>query len=158
TGGPFRFDFPGVLLFAIFIGSALILLQTVQAMDRAVLPMALGLAVAVLVSAALLVRREGRTPDPLLPLPLLRNPSIWRSDALAGCHGAVLVSLMTFLPIHLRVVHGASAADIGVLLLPMTIGVGIGSLITGRAVSRTGRTAAFPSGGLIPVVLGMLAL
>src|SRR5690606_39213998 len=58
----------------------------------------------------------------------------------------------------LRVVHGASAADIGVLLLPMTIGVGIGSLITGRAVSRTGRTAAFPSGGLIPVVLGMLAL
>ncbi len=44
---------------------------------------------------------------------------------------------------------------IGLLMLPMTIGVGVGAITTARAVSRTGRTAIFPSFGLI-VALGTL--
>ena len=54
------------------------------------------------VSLALLLRQERRTPFPLLPIGLLRQPAIWRSDALAACHGAALVSLITLLPIYLR--------------------------------------------------------
>jgi predicted MFS family arabinose efflux permease len=91
----------------------------------------------------------------LLPIPLLRNPSIWRCNALTACHGAVLVSLMTFLPIYLRVVHGAPASLIGLLMLPMMVGVGVGSMIIGRIVSRTGRTAIFPAIGM-PIVTGSL--
>lgn len=67
----------------------------------------------------------------------------------------MLVSLLTFLPIYLRVVGGASPAETGLLLLPMTAGIGVGAMITGRAVSRTGRTAIFPSLGLIVVVAGL---
>src|SRR3546814_1622532 len=40
----------------------------------------------------------------------------------------------------------------------MTIGVGLGSMVTGRAISRTGRTAIFPSLGLIFVVLGLVVV
>src|SRR3546814_1652729 len=96
---------------AIFIGSALVLLQQMQNFDRDALPAAIGLALLTLASIVLLFRREARTPVPLLPLPLLREPSIWRCDALAACHGAMLVSLMTFLPIYLRVVHGARSEE-----------------------------------------------
>lgn len=155
---PFRFDLLGMLLFASFIGSALVLLQQVQRFDMNLLPTALGLGLLVVVSVMLLIWRERATADPLLPIALLRNPSVWRSDALAACHGAMLVALITFLPIYLRVVHHASSEEIGILLIPMTVGLGIGSMVTGRAVSRTGRTAIFPSFGLIIVLLAMTAL
>ena len=60
--------------------------------------MAVGVAALIALSC-----RERRAPFPLLPISLLRQPTIWRSDALAACHGATLVSLVTFLPIYLRV-------------------------------------------------------
>lgn len=158
SGQAFRFDALGLLLFASFIASALVLVQQLQRFDTIDIPAALALAGIVLASIVLLVWREKRAPDPLLPLPLIRNPSIWRADALAACHGAMLVSLMAFLPIYLRVTYGASPAEIGVLLLPMTVGIGLGSIITGRLVSRTGRTAVFPSWGLVIVLAAMVFL
>jgi MFS family permease len=51
------------------------------------------------------------------------------------------------------VVGGTSAAGTGYLMLPVTAGLGVGSLITGRIVTRTGRTMIFPSIGLIPATL-----
>jgi len=108
----------------------------------------------------LLIRRENRAAFPLLPIGLLRNPTIWRSDALAACHGATLVSLVTFLPIYLRVLRGASPSETGLLLLPLMFGIGAGSMVTGRIVSRTGLTMIFPAVGLIAVTicLGLLGL
>lgn len=158
SGEPFSLDLPGVLLFAAFIASTLVLMEQVRRFDAALLPLILALAALAVGSLVLLIWRETTTADPLLPVALLRNPTTWRSDALAACHGAVLVSLLTFLPIYLRVVGGTSPAETGLLLLPMTIGIGIGSMLTGRAVSRTGRTAIFPSLGLVFVVLGLVAV
>ena len=86
---------------------------------------------------------------PLLPITLLRNPTVWRSDALAACHGATLVSLITFLPLYFRVLRGATPAAMGLMLLPLVFGIGAGSMLTGRIVSRTGLTTIFPSVGLV---------
>ena len=106
-----------------------------------------------------LVRQEQRAAFfPLLPISLLSRPNIWRSDALAACHGATLVSLITFLPIYMRVGQKFSAAETGLMLLPLMFGIGIGSMITGRVVSRTGRTTIFPSIGLIVAALSLVAL
>jgi hypothetical protein len=68
---------------------------------------------------SLLVRQETRAASPLIPLALLRRPTIWRSDALAACHGAALVSLITFLPIYLQVVRGNSPGQTGLRLVPL---------------------------------------
>ncbi|WP_232844965.1 MFS transporter [Paracoccus onubensis] len=158
SGEPIRFDFPGLALFATFVVSALVMLQQVQRFELGSVPVIIVLSLAGIAAIVLLIWREKRAPDPLLPLPLFRNPTIWRSDALAACHGAMLVSLMTFVPIYLRVVHGASPAEIGLMVLPMTAAIGLGSLVTGRIVSRTGRTAIFPSGGLAVVVLVLITM
>lgn len=158
SDAPFRFDVLGVVLFTVFIASALVLLQQIHRVDAVSLSFVLGLASVTVAALVLLIWRERSIANPLLPIDLLRNPVTWRSDALAACHGAVLVSLLTFLPIYLRVVGGASPAQTGLLLLPMTMGVGLGSMITGRAVSRTGRTAIFPSVGLIFAVVGLTIL
>ena len=68
------------------------------------------------------------------------------------------MSLVTFLPIYLRAVRGASPAETGLLLLPLMFGIGIGSLVTGQLVTRTGRTAVFPSYGYVAATAGLLFL
>lgn len=158
SGEPFKFDSLGLLLFATFVGAVLAMVQQAQQFRSDDVGEVTALATLSALAVLLLIWREKRAPDPLLPIPLFRNPSIWRSDALAACHGAMLVSLMTFLPIYMRVTYGATAAEIGVSLLPMTFGVGVGSMITGRIVSRTGRTAIYPSWGLVVVVAMLISL
>ncbi|HWN52860.1 MAG TPA: MFS transporter [Xanthobacteraceae bacterium] len=148
----------GLLLFTIFVTTTLLTLEQAQHVDKSALPLLGGLFAAGVVSLALLVRQESRAPSPLIPLSLLRRPAIWRSDALAAFHGAALVSLITFLPIYLEVVRGLSPGETGLLLLPLTIGIGAGSLLTGRVVSKTGRTTVFPVFGLALVTANLVVL
>jgi EmrB/QacA subfamily drug resistance transporter len=152
------FDSPGLVLFIFFVGPVILALEQVQRMELSATPMALGLLAFGLISLGLLIWQERLTTSPLIPPRLFRQPSIWRSDAMAACHGAALVSLITFLPIYLRAVRGASPAETGLILLPLTAGIGIGSMLTGQMVTRTGYTAIFPSCGLIGATAGLLFL
>ena len=155
---PFRFDWLGLILFATFVWSTLILVEALRGRG----PQTLGVsAILVLIAITAMIGlyiREKRTAQPLLPVTLLENPSIWRADALAMSHGALFVSLIAFVPIYLRAVHGASAAEIGLMMLPMTAGVGFGGFVVGQVVSKTGRTAIFPSLGLMIVGAMLLFL
>lgn len=153
-----RPDPAGFVFFTVFVTATLLALEQAQRADPSAWPMAGGLFATGIVSLGLLVRQENRAPSPLIPLSLLRRPTIWRSDALAACHGAALVSLITFLPIYLEVIRGLSPADTGLLLVPLTIGIGLGSLVTGRLVSKTGLTTVFPVFGLALVSINLVAL
>jgi EmrB/QacA subfamily drug resistance transporter len=155
---PWRADPIGLLLFTIFVVTTLLALERAQRVDLAALPLAAALLVAAILALWLLIIQENRAPSPLIPVALLRQPEIWRSDALAACHGAALVSLITFLPIYLQVVRGESPSTTGALLVPLTVGIGTGSLVTGRLVSKTGLTTVFPIFGLVVITLDMLAL
>ena len=152
------FDIPGLVLFIMFVSPVILALEQLQRMDARTLPMALGLLAFGIFALVLLLWQENRNTAPLIPPRLFKQPSIWRSDGLAACHGASLVSLITFLPIYLRAVRGASPAEIGLLLLPLTFGIGLGSMITGQIVTRTGRTAVFPTYGLMAATAGLLFL
>jgi MFS family permease len=152
------FDAPGLVLFALFVGPVILVLEQVQRMAPHALPMIVGLLVFGIVSLLALIWQERHAVSPLIPPSLFREPSVWRADALAACNGAALVSLITFLPIYLRVVRGASPAETGLLMLPLTFGIGIGSLITGQLVTRSGRTATFPSYGLVAATAGLVLL
>jgi len=153
-----RFDYMGLLLFSCFVISMLFLLQLVQQFDFSLWPQTLALLVVSAISLLLLVFVEHRRPLPLIPVDLFRDATIWRANAMAACHGGILISLLTFVPIYLRVVHEASASETGLLIVPMTVGIGIGSMITGQIVSRTGRTAVMPSWGLALVVIGLITI
>jgi EmrB/QacA subfamily drug resistance transporter len=154
---PWRADPIGLMLFTIFVVTTLLALERAQRVDLAALPLVAALFLAGILSVWLLIVQENRAPSPLIPITLLRRPEIWRSDALAACHGAALVSLITFLPIYLQVVRGESPSATGALLVPLTIGIGTGSLVTGRLVSKTGLTTVFPVFGLVVITLDMLA-
>ncbi len=155
-----HFDFPGLLLFAGCIAPLLLALERAQTVARAGLQQAAVLAGVAVAALLLLLRRERRVAAPLLPVKLLSEPGIWRTDAMAACVGAQLVSLITFLPIYLQVARGAAPGQVGVLLLPLTMLIAVGALVTGRMIARTGRSAIFPSIGLpaAAVLLAALAL
>jgi EmrB/QacA subfamily drug resistance transporter len=152
------FDAPGLLLFIMFVSPVILALEELQRMQSSTLPMALGLLAFGIIALAILIWQERHSTSPLIPPQLFKEPSIWRSDGLAACHGAALVSLITFLPIYLRAVRGASPAETGLMLLPLTFGIGVGSVITGQIVTRTGRTALFPSVGLPAATIGLVLL
>jgi EmrB/QacA subfamily drug resistance transporter len=156
-GGRLHFDFLGLGLFAAFIAPMLLALERAQHLNPAAMPMAALLASVAVVSLVLLLRQERRTRVPLLPVKLLAQAAIWRTDAMAACVGAQLVSLITFLPIYLQVVRGAAPGQVGMLLLPLTVLIAVGSMFTGRMVSVTGHSAIFPSIGL-PVVVVLLMI
>jgi EmrB/QacA subfamily drug resistance transporter len=145
---PWKADPGGLVLFVVLVVTTLLALEQVQHVELGALPLGAGLFAISLCAAAWLIRHENKAPSPLIPLHLLRLPAIWRSDAMAACHGAALVSLITFLPVYLQAVRGTTPSTTGFLLVPLTIGIGTGSLVVGRLVSKTGYTTIFPIVGM----------
>ncbi|WP_210207657.1 MFS transporter [Rhodoplanes elegans] len=148
----------GLILFAAFVTTTLLSLEQVQRANFSALPFAAALLAAAALSLVLLILQERRTPSPLIPLGLLKQPAIWRADAMAAFHGGALVSLITFLPVYLGVVRGASPSTMGLVLVPLTIGIGTGSLLTGRLMASTGYTTVFPSIGLGLAAVNLVVL
>lgn len=158
SGGRLQFDIAGVALFSVFIACLLIALERVQRFDAAGIPLIAGLLAVSGAALLLLLRQERRAVHPLLPMGLLRQQPIWRSNLMGFCVGAMLVSMVTFVPIWLQVVRGVGPGEVGLMLLPMTAGIAIGSLFTGRAMTRTGRLAIFPSVCLVVTISALLIL
>ncbi len=139
------FDTPGLVYFVGFITPLLLSLEQLRRFDQANLPLAVGLCALGVISLVLLIRRETRTPTPLLPVSLMRQRAIWTAQAMALCHGAALVAMLAFTPLYLRVMGLGGAAEVGYALLSVSAAVGLGSMVSGRIITRTGRTMILPS-------------
>ena len=153
-----KFDFGGLLLLTAGVVPMLLAVTEFQRPSAAALPRLGVLGLLTVAGFTAMVWHLRRTPAPLLDLALLRNPSFWRSDVMAACSGASLTALMTFLPIYLVAASGATPAEAGLMLIPLSGAVSSGSVLTGWLISRTGRTAAFPTVGLTITGLSLIAL
>ncbi|MFC7692540.1 MFS transporter [Paeniroseomonas aquatica] len=147
-----------MLLFAGFVAPALMALSQVQKLRLSALPAAAGLAAVAALSLVLLLRQERRVRDPLLPLPLLAEPTVLRSNLMTACAHGALIALLTFLPIYLQSVRGASAVQAGVLLLPLSLGGAIGGLSSGWLMTRTGIGMPFATFGLALAAAALAAI
>ena len=147
-GGRVQFDVWGTVFFAGFIAPVLLAMERAQHIDLAAAPLVIVLLAGAVTSLVLLIRQEKRASAPLLPIQLFRQAGIWRTDTMAACVAGQTVSLVSFLPMYLQVVRGETTAGSGVLLLPLTLGIAMGSFMCGRLIAATGRTAILPSIGL----------
>ncbi len=152
------FDAVGLVLLTTFIVPLLLAVSALQKLDPSALPrlgLLIGLTVAGLIA---LLWQQSRARSPLLALNLVKLPAFWRSNLMSACSGASLTAMMTFLPIYFQVVTGATPAEAGLLLIPLTGAVSSGSVLTGWLISRSGRTAIFPTFGLMVTALTLIAL
>jgi EmrB/QacA subfamily drug resistance transporter len=94
--------------------------------------------------------------DALLPLRMFRGrtfaiASISSTIIGMGMFGAILV-----LPLYLQIVKGYSPTLAGLSTIPLVVGIMAGSIISGQAISRTGRYRIFPIIGTALMVVGLV--
>jgi predicted MFS family arabinose efflux permease len=111
-------------------------------------PLIVVLLVASVVLAVAFVVREQRAPEPVLPLPLLRNPILAISSAALFFSTSAFFAAVVFLPLFLQLVRGDTATSSGLLLLPLMLGTTVSAASSGRVISWTGRYKWFPVVGL----------
>ena len=94
----------------------------------------------------------------LIPLRLFRNTTFALGVVISIVVGAAMFGGITLLPQYLQVVRGASPTMAGLEMLPLIIGLMLGSISSGQFISRTGRYRAFPLIGASTLTLGLFLL
>lgn len=101
---------------------------------------------------------ERRAAEPVLPLRLFSNRVFTVSSLVGLIVGGSMFGSVTFLPLFLQVVRGASPTASGLQLLPMMGGMLVTSISAGQVISRTGRYRIFPIAGTAVMTVGLLLL
>ncbi|MFE9471925.1 MFS transporter [Streptomyces griseofuscus] len=118
----------------------------------------LGLGAGALAATVLFLVAERFAAEPLIPLRLFRD-SVFNVTALVGLViGVALFGAASYLPTFFQMVDGASATGSGLLMLPMTAGIVVASLLSGQLISHTGRYKIYPVLGGAVSVAGMWLL
>jgi EmrB/QacA subfamily drug resistance transporter len=121
-------------------------------------PATILLAVAAVGLIVLFALTERRVPEPVLPLRLFANRVFSVTSAMGLIVGFALFGSVTYLPLFLQVVNGASPTSSGLQILPLIGGLLITSIASGQLISRTGKYKPFPIAGTAIMVVGLSLL
>ena len=112
-------------------------------------------AIGVVAGIAFLLWEFRMGDEAILPLAMFRNKTVGVSSTASIIIGMAMFGGLACLPLYLQIVKGASPTKAGLLLLPMTLGIMAGSILSGQIISRTGRYRIFPivGAGLLTVSL-----
>jgi EmrB/QacA subfamily drug resistance transporter len=116
----------------------------------------LGMIAIVLVVGFVLV--EQRAAEPVLPLHLFRDSVFTVTSAIGLVVGFALFGSVTYLPLFLQVVLGATPTGSGLQILPLMGGLLITSIGSGQIISRSGRYRPYPIAGTAIMVVGLFLL
>ena len=120
-------------------------------------PMILLLVLSIVLTAGF-IAAEHFAKEPVVPLFLFRNRVFSVASLVGFMVGIALFGSLTYLPLYLQIVKGASPTQSGLQLLPLMAGVLIASIGSGQLISRYGRYKIFPIVGTALMVVGMLLL
>ena len=121
-------------------------------------PQIVALAVIGVLLVSAFVRVERSAGEPILPLRLFRNSVFVVTGGVAFVIGFAMFGAITFLPVFLQLVDGASATSSGLNLLPLMAGLLITSISSGQIISRRGRYKLFPVIGTLLSAAGVFLL
>jgi EmrB/QacA subfamily drug resistance transporter len=121
-------------------------------------PTLLTLSVVAVLAATAFVAQERRAADPVLPLSLFAQRAFWSAGLSGLLVGMSMFGAVTFLPLYLQIVDGASATTAGLRMLPFVVGALLANAISGRLVSTTDRYKPYPVAGGALMVAGMVLL
>ncbi len=118
----------------------------------------LALTATLLIAAAALVRLERRAADPMVPVELLRTPTVALVSGAFFLSTASLFAITVFAPLFLQVATGASPTGAGLLLAAMMVGVVASTNFAGRRIAAGGRYKRYPLVGLALMSAGLAGL
>ncbi|WP_313547790.1 MDR family MFS transporter [Corynebacterium sp.] len=113
-----------------------------------------GLAIAV----AIFVFVESRAEDPIIPLSLFRNKLFIITAAIGFTLGIAMFAALGFMPTFLQMASGTSAAESGLLMIPMMAGLMLTSIVSGLWVAKSGKYKMYPIIGIILAIAALFAM
>jgi EmrB/QacA subfamily drug resistance transporter len=134
-----RLDILGMLLLAAFSTAAVLVTSWGGITYDWSSPQILGLLAGLVITAGLFVWVERRAAEPIIPLSLFRLRNVNLAILGGVTVGIAMFSTIAYLPTYLQMVDGASPTESGLMLIPMTAGMLISVVSSGRLVSATGR-------------------
>lgn len=158
-GGPrARLDVAGSVMFTIAL-VALVLAVTWMGEPRLVVATGIAFGVSALGLAAFFAV-ERRAAEPVLPLALFCNRTIWVSCLLSAIIGVGLFSITAYLPTYFQMAYRTSATVSGLVPIATVLGMLLSNLLSGWLVNRTGHYRVYPivgtalgAGGLLTMAL-----
>jgi EmrB/QacA subfamily drug resistance transporter len=116
------------------------------------------LVVVTLVAVAAFIVAEMLVAEPLIPLRLFKNRTFTITTLIGLVLGMGMFSAMAMIPTFLQMSTGAGVTESGWLMLPMMAGMMLTSIVSGIAISKSGRYKAYPIAGLTIVAAAMVWL
>lgn len=98
---------------------------------------------------------ERRAESPILPLHLFRNRTFTLTTIIGFTVGATLFAAIFFLSLYLVNVLGVSATAAGTTLIPLTLSLVVGAMVSSQIVQRTGRYKWVIVGGMAIIVAAL---
>jgi len=80
----------------------------------------------------------------IIPMRLFKDKTFSAISIVATLTGIAMFGGLVTVPLYLQIVKGATPTQAGLELLPLTLGIAVGSVIAGRTISKTGRYRIFP--------------
>ncbi|MFI9507102.1 MFS transporter [Nocardia sp. NPDC052566] len=140
---PVRIDYWGSATLAVTV-TALVLIVSWGGVEYPWLsPPILGAAAAAIAGLGAFLVVERRAREPVLPLRFFGSRTMVVTTLTALVVGVTMFSATLYLPLFQQTVQGLSAANSGLLLLPMMIPLVLVSHLTGKLMSATGRYKIF---------------
>jgi EmrB/QacA subfamily drug resistance transporter len=151
-------DVPGMLLFTCACVGTLLWVSQAGEVFPWTSAQSLGSVAVCAALWALLVWRERRATPAFLPVELLRQQPIAFQSLTIVCFASCMFALVFFLPVYLQLGHGISAANAGLMVLPLTFGIVTGSTTTGRIISKFGKPKWLPVIGMAIASTGLMLM
>jgi len=101
---------------------------------------------------------EKRASEPILPLHFLRTPGFTLPNGAAFCSSFAIFSLLAFLPLFIQGTLGRTAAELGLVMVPLSLGWSAGALVCGFVVNRLGEKLSGVVGAILMFVSIALTL
>ncbi|GAA2016546.1 MFS transporter [Pseudokineococcus marinus] len=104
---------------------------------------------------AALVLVEQRAAEPIIPLGVLKERTTALAVVASVAVGIALFGSSVFLGQYFQTARGYSAFDAGLLTLPNVAGSLVGTIVSGRLITRYGRWKRFLVGGALIMITGL---
>jgi EmrB/QacA subfamily drug resistance transporter len=101
---------------------------------------------------------ESRVPEPIIPLPILRDRTTALAIVASVAVGMAMFGASVFLGQYFQIARGWSATKAGLATIPMIAGLLVASTVSGNLISRHGRWKGFLVAGSVLLVAGLLLL
>jgi EmrB/QacA subfamily drug resistance transporter len=151
-------DYAGAALLAVVLASVTVVADLGGMAFAWSSPFIIGMMVSAAVALALFIVVEQRAAEPVLPPRLFTQRTFTIGTLVGLIVGFALFGSVTYMPIFLQVVRGASPTRSGLQMVPMMLGMLLTSIVSGQVISRTGRYRLFPIAGTAIMTVGLFLL